>query len=72
MICGLALLCEWVDDDRISLPFPVTTGTWTRHAFCAHFRAGSLVKPHVRRFREWLLAESRITQGWLEQKVRAA
>ena len=72
MICGLALLAEWVEDHRLSFPFPLATGTWTGHAYCANFRAGALVKPQVKRFREWLLAESRGTQMWLEHRVRMA
>jgi LysR family glycine cleavage system transcriptional activator len=72
MIGGLALLSDMVEDRRIDFPYPLTTGTWTSHAYCATFRAGALIKPQVKRFREWLLAESLVTQKWLEQKVRAA
>ncbi|HWM68570.1 MAG TPA: LysR family transcriptional regulator [Steroidobacteraceae bacterium] len=72
MIGGLALLSDYVDDRRISFPFPLTTGTWTSHAFCATFRAGALIKPPVKRFREWLLAQSAITQRWVEEKVRTS
>jgi LysR family transcriptional regulator, glycine cleavage system transcriptional activator len=71
MICGLALLSDLIDDPRLSLPFPMATGAWSHHAYCAHFRAGALVKPQVKRFREWLLGESRVTQKWLEEKVEA-
>jgi LysR family glycine cleavage system transcriptional activator len=70
MIGGLALLSDFVDDRRISFPFPLTTGTWTSHAYCATFRVGALIKPQVKRFREWLLAESVVTRTWLDQKVR--
>jgi LysR family glycine cleavage system transcriptional activator len=69
MICGLALLSELIDDHRIALPFALTTGRWTRHAYCANFRAGTLVKPQVRRFRDWLRDESQVTRKWLEQKI---
>jgi len=72
MICGLALLSDVIEDPRISFPFPLATGTWTSHAYCANFRSGALVKPQVKRFREWLLGESRATQRWLEQKIQAA
>jgi LysR family glycine cleavage system transcriptional activator len=72
MICGLALLSGLVDDRRISFPFPLATGARTSHAYCATFRASALIKPQVKRFREWLLAESVVTQRWLEQKVRGA
>ncbi len=72
MICGLALLSDLVDDRKISFPFPLASGTATSHAYCATFRAGALLEPQVKRFREWLLAESGATQRWLDQQVRAA
>ena len=71
MICGVALISELIDSRHISLPFPLSTGTRTSHAYCAHFRAGMLVKPQIKRFRDWLLAESRVTRSWLEEFVRA-
>ena len=72
MIGGLALLSDMVEDRRIDFPFPLKTGTWTSHAYCATFRAGALIKPQVKRFRDWLIAESLVTKQWLERKVRAA
>jgi hypothetical protein len=33
--------------------------------------AGALVKPQVKRFRNWLIDESRVTQAWLGQKIQA-
>jgi hypothetical protein len=56
-ICGLALLGPYIDDGTLSLPFPVSTGQWTDHAFQARFRPDALLRPQVKRFREWL-AES--------------
>ncbi len=64
-LCGIALLRPMLDDDRLSLPFPVSTGTWAAHVFQARFRADSLVRPQVRRFREWLAAEADGTRQWL-------
>lgn len=72
MICGLALLSRLIDDQRVSFPFPLATGAWTSHAYCANFRAGALVKPQVKRFREWLVDESRVTQIWLGQTIQTA
>jgi LysR family glycine cleavage system transcriptional activator len=71
MICGLALLSQLLDEHRISLPFPLATGAWTGHAYCANFRAAALVKPQVKRFRNWLVAESQATQLWLRQTTQA-
>jgi LysR family glycine cleavage system transcriptional activator len=64
-ICGLALIAQELDDGRLSLPFPHSLGSWTSHAFKARFRAQPLVRPQVRRFRDWLLAESERTGEWL-------
>ncbi len=36
-ICGLALIGPHIDDGTISLPFAVSSGQWTEHAFQARF-----------------------------------
>lgn len=69
-ICGLALLGPYIDDGTISLPFPVSTGQWTEHAFQARFRADAMLRPQVRAFREWLVGQAAVTQSWLLQRVR--
>jgi LysR family transcriptional regulator, glycine cleavage system transcriptional activator len=71
-ICGLALLGPSIDDGTLSLPFPLSTGQWTDHAFQAHFRPDALLRPQVKRFREWLLSEAAVTRDWLLQHVRSA
>lgn len=63
IICGVALLSEAFDDGRLSLLFPVSTGSWTGHGFQARFRGET--RPHMRRFRDWLLAEGATTRAWL-------
>lgn len=64
-ICGLALVERFVNDGRLVFPFPLSTGTWTGHAFKARFRTDALVRPQVRRFREWLGREAESTRLWL-------
>jgi LysR family glycine cleavage system transcriptional activator len=64
-ICGLALISDYVEDSRLSLPFPVSQGAWTDYAFQARFRADALIRPQVRRFREWLVEQGGATQAWL-------
>lgn len=71
-ICGLALISRYIDDGRVSLPFPINTGAWTGHAFQASFRNEALVRPQVRRFRSWLLEESALTNAWLKQRTTQA
>jgi LysR family transcriptional regulator, glycine cleavage system transcriptional activator len=71
-ICGLALIGCHVDDGTISLPFPISTGQWTDHAFQARFRSDALLRPQVKRFREWLLTHASGTREWLLQQVQSA
>jgi LysR family glycine cleavage system transcriptional activator len=68
-ICGLALVSDLVDHGRLLLPFPLGSGNWSGHSFNARFRSDALVRPQVRRFREWLAAESAVTRQWLERKT---
>jgi LysR family glycine cleavage system transcriptional activator len=64
-LCGIALIAEMIDDGRIMTSFPLETGVRTEHAFQARFRAESTVRPQLRRFRQWLLAEAGATRTWL-------
>jgi LysR family glycine cleavage system transcriptional activator len=68
-LCGLALLGHYIDDGTLSLPFPVSTGQWTDHAFQAQFRPEALLRPQVKRFREWLVSQAAVTRDWLLQHV---
>jgi DNA-binding transcriptional LysR family regulator len=70
-ICGLALISSFIEQGTVSLPFPLATGTWTDHAFQARIRSEALMRPHVRRFKEWLVKESGVTRQWLLQTARA-
>jgi LysR family glycine cleavage system transcriptional activator len=71
-ICGLALLGPYIEDGSLSLPFPVSTGQWTDHAFQARFRPESLLRPQVKRFREWLADQAAATGDWLLQHAQSA
>jgi LysR family glycine cleavage system transcriptional activator len=66
-ICGLALLAEPLEDERLRLPFPMSAGVRTSHAFHARFRGEA--RPHVQRFRQWLLAEAAVSQAWLDARI---
>jgi LysR family glycine cleavage system transcriptional activator len=72
IICGLALLGPYVDDGTLSLPFPVSTGQWTDHGFQARFRPEALLRPQVKRFRSWLVAQATITRDWLVRQAQSA
>ena len=64
-ICGLGLILDVLEETRLSLPFSAASGVWTAHAFQARYRSESLSRPQVRRFRDWLLAQSQVTQDRL-------
>jgi LysR family transcriptional regulator, glycine cleavage system transcriptional activator len=66
-ICGIALLEPQVTKGTVNFPFSIETGTWTTHAFLARFRAEALLRPQVRRFRDWLDAQAGQTRDWLSQ-----
>ena len=70
-MCGLALIGDMVEDGRVSLPYPVTTGMWSRFGFTARFRTDWGSRVHVSRFRSWLLEESRLTSEWLARISKA-
>jgi len=71
-ICGLALLASRVDDATLSLPFPLSTGSWTGHAFRARFRPAALSRPQVKAFREWLITQAADTRTWLARVAGSA
>jgi len=71
-LCGLALIGPQVDDGAINLPFPISTGQWTDHSFQARFRADALLRPQVKRFREWLVNQATTTRDWLLQHAQSA
>ncbi|HEY0115948.1 MAG TPA: LysR substrate-binding domain-containing protein [Allosphingosinicella sp.] len=68
-LCGVGMLLDRIASGSIGLPYPISTGHWSEHAYVARFRQDAALRPHVVRFREWLLRESRATaqglQHWL-------
>ncbi len=68
-LCGIALMRERLERGEISLPFPLATGRWSSHAFVAQFRNDALLRPQIRRFRQWLLDEAKQTGQWLVETV---
>lgn len=68
-MCGIALARERLEARELSLPFPLNTGRWTSHAFHVRMRSDALLRPQIRRFRQWLLDEAITTEEWLIGKV---
>lgn len=72
MVCGAALVKQQLDDGRLSQPFPVAHGSWSKNAYCARFREVALRRQKIQHFREWLLSASRETCAELERLVGRA
>lgn len=70
-LCGVALLSAVVEDASVSMPFPVSAGAWTSHAFQARIRSDALVRPQVRQFKDWLIKEGSQTRQWLNRLAGA-
>lgn len=68
-MCGIALLREKIDAGHLSLPFPIQCGRRTSYAFQVRFRAETLQRPQLRRFRHWLLDEGSLTRHWLASYI---
>jgi LysR family glycine cleavage system transcriptional activator len=63
-LCGVVLLRDLVAAGDLALPFHIASGWRTQHVFTARFRGDN--RPHIRRFRDWLLAEAAGTRAWLD------
>jgi len=68
-LCGIALARERIEAGELSLPFPLSAGRWTSHAFHVRIHSNALLRPQIRRFRQWLLEEAKITEQWLTDTV---
>lgn len=71
-LCGIALARERLESGALSLPFPVSAGHWTSHAYHARINTNALLRPQIRRFRQWLLEEASVTEQWLAGTVGEA
>ena len=65
-LCGIALLENELGASAVALPYPISKGVLTSHAYVAHFpEAASANRPHVQRFRNWLATQAAQTDTWL-------
>ena len=64
-LCGLALILEKLETGGVALPYPIETGRWSQFGFIVGFRAGLEGRPHIQRFRAWLVEEARTTASEL-------
>jgi len=71
LICGLALVQAQLESGRLSLPFPISQGAWTGHAYRVAFRESAVRRAQVGRFRSWLLDMSGETAAHLRHQTAA-
>lgn len=68
-LCGIALARKHLESSKLTLPFPLTAGRWTAYSFHARIDTNALLRPQIRRFRDWLAGEARVTERWLIDTV---
>jgi hypothetical protein len=64
----MALIADRIESGLFVLPYPIETGTWTDYGFVVEFRS-DMSRPPAARFFDWILAESRASRAWLQDKV---
>jgi len=69
LVCGLALVQRQINDGRLSLPFPITQGEWSKSAYRIIFRESALRRSQIGQFREWLLTEANLTRQQLSKMI---
>lgn len=72
LICGMALIQKQIDEGKISLPFAISEGAWTEHAYNVSFREGAMRRSQVATFRVWLVEQGRSTEAQLRQFTRSS
>lgn len=69
VICGIALVLDQIAGGRLSMPFAIEEGAWSRSAYRARFSESALRRAATERFRQWLLDESSETAKQLAERV---
>ena len=67
MICGLALIETGYAEQKLSLPFPLSHGEWSGHAYRISFRDSALRRSRAVQFRDWMLKEAAATEERLRE-----
>ena len=69
LVCGVGLVKPKIDAGKLSLPFPVAQGEWSKNAYHVRFQPTVLRRNATARFREWLLDEARKTSDEMYQLI---
>jgi LysR family glycine cleavage system transcriptional activator len=71
IVCGLALTELARDAGRLSLPFPISEGAWSGHAYRVSFRESSLRRGQTVEFRDWLVEQASAAEQRLSGFIEA-
>ncbi len=69
VVCGLALVWPQIEENKLSLPFPVDKGERSKNAYRVSFREDALRRSATAKFRDWLLEQAHATRAQLEAIV---
>ena len=67
VVCGVSLVGPQLQQGKLSLPFPITHGEWSKNAYRASFQPAALRRTATARFRDWLLEEAARTSHALQE-----
>ena len=67
VVCGVSLVGPQLLEGKLSLPFPITHGEWSKNAYRASFQQAALRRTATARFRDWLLEEAAGTSHALQE-----
>ena len=70
ILCGLSLVYPQIQQDQLSVPFPIGEGDYAERDYQVRFRSASLSRTTVRTFREWLLNEAMTTRNDIARMIQ--
>jgi LysR family transcriptional regulator, glycine cleavage system transcriptional activator len=70
VICGLALIIDQLNSQKLSTPFPLSQGSFTGYTYSVTFRRDAARRSQINQFREWLVQEGQKTEQSLESYLK--
>ena len=70
VICGLAFVIDQLNSQKLSMPFPVSQGSFTSYTYRVTFRRDAARRKQINQFRKWLVQEGQKTKHSLAKYVK--
>ncbi len=67
LLCGLVLILDEINSEKLCMPFDIKEGGWTSYAYQLSISDAQLKRPQVRKFKEWITKEAQVTRSKLEK-----